>query len=475
MKAIVLVLLVVAGIFLGSPQTLEGLSVTSGLDSQVEVEVTVYNSNVGLVKDVRKMQLPAGAAEVRFMDVAAQVIPASVNIKSITAPDRLTVLEQNYEYDLISPRKLLDKYVGKEVKLRSKNPYTDKEEIVTATVISNNEGTPVYKINNGITYGHYGTIIFPEIPENLISKPTLVWILDNKGPEAQQVEALYLTGGITWQADYVLLLDRLDRKADLSGWVTITNKSGAGYRDARLKLVAGDVHRVTDDAKRGRMLMAEAKVAGAAPQFQESEFFEYHIYSLQRKSTIKENQTKQIGLLDGRAIPVKKEFLYRGMPEYYRNRYGDLGSTKKVEVYVEFQNRKEHGLGIPLPKGTLRVYKEDSDGSLQFAGEDRIDHTPRNEKVRVKMGTAFDITATRKQTAWEKIGTNLYEVAFEIVLKNHKKEDVSVKVVEPLSGDWKVLESSHGHAKVDAFTASFDIPVKKEGEAKLTYRARIRY
>ncbi len=475
MKTVTLLSLMVLGFFLGLPRPSEGLPVTSGLDNQKEVEVTVYNSNVGLVKDVRKMQLPAGITEVRFMDIAAQVIPTSVSIRSVTAPEGLTVLEQNYEYDLISPRKLLDKYVGKEVKLRSKNPYTDKEEIITATVISNNEGNPVYKIDNGITYGHYGTIVFPEIPENLIAKPTLVWVLDNRGPTAQEVEALYLANGITWQADYVLLLDREDKGADLSGWVTITNKSGAGYRDARLKLVAGDVHRVTDDVQRGRMLMAEAKAAGAVPQFQEAAFFEYHIYSLRQRSTIKENQTKQIGLLEGRGIEVKKEFLYRGMPEYYRNRYGDLGSTKKVEVFVEFLNRKEHGLGIPLPKGTLRVYKQDSDGSLQFVGEDRIDHTPKDEKVRVKMGTAFDITAARKQTTWEKIDAHVYEVGFEVVLKNHKKEDVTVKVVEPLSGDWKILESSHSHAKVDAFTASFDIPVRKDGEARLTYRARIRY
>jgi hypothetical protein len=449
---------------------------STGIDDQKSVEITVYNSNIGLVKDLRSITLPKGIQELKFMDIASQIIPTSVSIRSPNHPDSLVVLEQNYEYDLLSPRKLLDKYVGKNVKIRSKNPYTDKEEIVAATVMSNNEGVPVFKINNEITYGYQGNLLFPEIPENLISKPTLMWLLEGKQAGPQVVEAVYLTNGITWQADYVLLLNDKDTETDLSGWVTINNRSGTTYKNARLKLVAGDVNRVADEVRPPRpMLKAGLAMAEGAPQFKEAAFFEYHIYTLQRPSTIKENQTKQISLLDAQRVPVKKEFLYRGMPEYYRNRLGDTVSTKKVEVFVELANRKENHLGMPIPKGIMRVYKHDEDGSLQFVGEDTIEHTPKDEKIKVKLGNAFDIVATRKQTAWERIGGSTYEVAFEVTLRNHKKEDVTVRVVEPMSGDWKILESSHHYKKVDVATLSFDLPVKKDGETRLTYRARIKY
>ncbi|OPY74046.1 MAG: hypothetical protein A4E64_02440 [Syntrophorhabdus sp. PtaU1.Bin058] len=448
---------------------------TTTVDDQTAVEVTIYNSNIGLVKDTRDVRLARGIQELRFMDVASQIITTSVNIRSISSPEGLIVLEQNYEYDLLSPRKLIDKYVGKTVKLATKNPYTDKEEIITATILSNNEGTPVYRINNEITFGHPGRIIFPEIPGNLIAKPTLIWLLDNKAGSRQKTETLYLTRGINWRADYVLILDRKDVMGDLNGWVTIDNKSGTAYKNAGLKLVAGDIHRTQDDDLRKEKLMAAAVAKRAEPEFKEAAFFEYHIYTLERKTTIKENQTKQISLLGASNVPLKKEFIYRGAPSYYRSRYGDAITNDKVGVFLEIHNKKENNLGMPLPKGIIRVYKEDQDKSLQFVGEDSIDHTPKDEKVRIRIGNAFDIAATRKQTAWEKISKDTYEIAFEISLRNHKTEDVTIKVVEPLSWDWKIIESSYPYMKVDAHTASFDVPVKKDGEAKLTYRARLRF
>lgn len=455
-----------------SAATVELLS--TGVEDQTALEVTVYNSNVGLVKDLRHVNVKKGIQELRFMDVAAQVLPATVNIKAVGDASSLTVLEQNYEYDLLSPKKLMDKYVGKTVKLYSKNPYSDREEVVEATILSNNEGVPVFRIGNEITFSHPGRIIFPEIPENLISKPTLLWLLDSKNTGSQNIETLYMTNGINWQADYVLLLNGQDSAADLSGWVTINNKSGVQYRNAGLKLVAGDVHRAADMLVRQKVY-AVAESSAKAAQFKEEPFFEYHIYGLERKTTIKDNQTKQISLLEARNIPVKKEFVYRGMPDYFLNRYAETLKQEKVSVYIEFLNKKGDGLGMPLPKGTVRVYKEDKEGSPQFAGEDAIDHTPKDEKIRIRMGNAFDIAASRKQTDWEKIDRNTYEVAFEILLRNHKTEDATVKVVEPLSGDWKIIESSHPYNKVDVFTVSFDVPVKKDTEAKLTYKARIKY
>ena len=442
---------------------------------QTGVALTVYNVNLGLVKDRRSINLAKGRGELRFMDVASQIIPASVHIESLADPESLQVLEQNYEYDLLNSQKLMDKYVGKEVKLYQKNPYTEREDLVTATLLANNNG-PIYRIGNEITFNHPGRVILPGLPESLIAQPTLVWLLENSLAKPQTVEASYLTNGITWRADYVMTLNENDSKSDLTGWVTIDNKSGAAYQNATLKLVAGDVNQVREEhflvGGRSKAMLAEA---APAPQFKEEGFFEYHIYTLQRPSTIKDNQTKQISLITADSIPVKKELLFRGENYYYYGQYGDVTGNRKVGVYVEIANRKEEKLGVPLPKGTVRVYKQDRDGGLQFVGEDAIDHTPKDEKVRIKVGDAFDVVASRKQTDWKKIATDTYESAFEIILKNHKEEDVIVRVVEPIPGDWQMLSSSHDYKKGDAHSAEFNIPVKRDGETRLTYRVRMRY
>jgi hypothetical protein len=463
-------------IFAAPPSHDKRLAVTSTLDDQQSVSLTIYNTNLGLVKDQRQLKLPKGVSDLRFMGVASQIIPTSVHIKSLVNPGSLQVLEQNYEYDLLNPQKLLDKFVGKEVKLFTKNPYTEREEVVTATLLSNNGG-PIFKIGDEITYGHPGRVIFPGVPEDLMAKPTLLWLAENDLLAGQKVEASYLTNGINWQSDYVVTLNDKDDKADLAGWVTIDNKSGTTYRNAKLKLVAGDVNRVKDEVeyKRGMLRVAEMAAKAAAPQFKEESFFEYHIYTLQRPATVKDSQTKQISLVQADTIAVKKELLYRGASYYYHSRYGEAMSNQKVGVFVEIENREKNHLGIPLPKGTVRVYKEDSSGSLQFVGEDSIDHTPKDEKVRIKLGDAFDVVGSRKQTDWKKIAYDTYEAAFEISLRNHKKEDVVVKVVEPIPGDWKMLSASHEFTKSEAFTAEFQVRVPQDGETKVSYRVRMKY
>jgi hypothetical protein len=470
MAAIVCVL--VAGWYTGA----SGDTLSTVLDDQTGMAVTIYNVNLGLVKDQRRIPLPQGRLELRFMDVASQIMPTTVYIKSLADPASFHVLEQNYEYDLLNPKKLLDKYVGKQVKLYYRNPYTEREEIVTATLLSNNGG-PIFKIGDEITFGHPGRIIFPELPENLISKPTLVWLVDNDLGEPQRVEASYLTNGINWRSDYVVTLNDRDDMADLSGWVTIDNKSGATYRNARLKLVAGDVHRVRDEMEyRDKMLRAAlAEAKPAPPQFKEDTFFEYHIYTLQRPATIKQNQTKQINLVTVSDIPVNKELRYYGAAQYYRTRYGEKISHQKIGVFVEIVNKEDHNLGIPLPKGTVRVYKHDKERSLQFVGEDSIDHTPKDEKVKIKLGEAFDVVGERTQTDWKKVAYDTYEAAFKISLRNHKKEDVTVRVIEPIPGDWTMVHTSHDYAKTEAFTAEWNITVPSDEEAQLTYRVRMRF
>jgi hypothetical protein len=448
-------------------------TVQSGLEDQTGVALTVYNVNLGLVKDIREIKLGTGISQLRFMDVASQIIPTSVYIRSLKDPESLGILEQNYEYDLLNPQKLLDKFVGQKVKLYSKNQYTEREEIVEATLLSNNGG-PVFQIGDEITYGYPGRIIFPRIPEDLISKPTLVWQLENTLASDQEVEASYLTNGMNWMADYVVTLNEKDDMANLLGWVTIDNRSGTSYKNARLKLVAGDVNRVRDENVYEEKMVYSAR-AMAKEQFKEDSFFEYHIYTLQRSSTIKNNQTKQINLVTADSIPVRKELLYYGAGYYYRNRYGEKISNQKVGVFVEIENKKGNNLGMPLPKGTVRVYKHDKEESLQFVGEDSIDHTPKDEKVRIKLGDAFDIVGSRIQTSWKKIAYDTYEAGFEVSLRNHKEEDVVVRVIEPIPGDWKILETSHKYIKTEAFTAEFNIPVPKDMEVKLKYRVRMRF
>jgi len=456
--------------------TASGASAAPLLSTQADregVSLTVYNSSLGLVKDRRGIDIPKGVSELRFMDVAAQIIPASVQVT--TAGNSIQVLEQNYEYDLLSPQKLMDKYIGREVRLFQKNPYSEREEEVSATLLSNN-GSPIYKIGKDITFNHPGRVIFPEVPADLIATPTLVWLLEGVDSGRRQFEASYLTTGITWKADYVLTFGKESSLADLAGWVTIDNRSGATYRDARLKLVAGDLNRVREVQPQGRMYKTAIAEMAAAPQFKEEGLFEYHLYTLQKPSTIKDNQTKQISLLSAASVPVRMELVMRAEQGWYGAPQGGDGGTKqKVGVFVEFENREPTGLGMPLPKGTIRVYQQDADSSLQFIGEDSIDHTAKDEKVRVKVGDAFDVTGTRKQTDWKKIASDSYEASWEVVISNHKKENVTVKVLEPMTGDWKILESTISPTKRDSQTAEFNVQVKKDEEARLVYRVRVRY
>ena len=446
---------------------------TSTLKDQQSVSITIYNSNIGLVKDTRLIDLKSGVLELNFMDVAAKIDPTTVHIKSLLNGSSLNVLEQNYEYDLLSPQKLLEKFVGQKVQLATINPETKKEEIVEATLLST-QGGNIFQIGDKIHVGHHGRILLSKVPENLIPQPTLVWMLENRYSKPQKLEASYLTSGINWKADYVAVLNKLDTLTDLTGWVTIDNRSGATYQNALLKLVAGDIHRVQPEMKMDYARpMAAAKEA--SPQFKEESFFEYHLYTLDRRTTIKDNQTKQMTLLDANQVPIKKLFIFSGSPQYYYYQMDQGSNKQKIGVFLELENTKKNNLGIPLPKGTIRVYKEDKDGSLQFVGEDRIDHTPKDEKFKIKIGEAFDVVGERVQTDYKRLGRNLFEVAFEVSLRNHKKEDIKVLVEEPIPGDWEMLSNTHSYERLSAHLIRFEVPVEKDKEVKVKYRIRFRY
>ena len=461
--------LLMAALVTGRPAAAAPVSVTR--DDQRDVMVTIYNGNLGLVKDLREVRFPSGQSEVQFMDVAASIDPTTVHLKSLTDASGLKILEQNYEYDLLTSQKLMEKYVGRKVRLyQSDGTYHD------ATLLSTNG--PIFEINGQIHMGQFGRLVLPSLPENLVAKPTLMWLLRNQTARPQRVEASYLTSGITWKADYVMVLNAGDTLADLTGWVTIDNKSGATYANAALKLVAGDVNRAPDGRRDQRMMELAAKAASPASasfDFASEGFFEYHLYTLDGRTTVKDNQTKQLSLLSSSEIPVRKELIYYGAADYYRNAYGVPMSNQKVAVYLEVKNSKENRLGLPLPKGKVRVYKADTSGSQQFVGEDWIDHTAKDESVKIKLGNAFDVVGERTQKEFKKLASNLYEVEWEIALRNHKTEPQTVTVIEPVPGDWQVLSSTHPYDKVEAHTLKYQIAVPKEGATKLTYRVRVRF
>ncbi len=431
------------------------------------------------MRETRRLTLPQGQVALRFADVTAQIRPETVHLSSLTTPASLRILEQNYQYDLLNPAKLLDKFVGKEITLvlRHYQNNTETFEPVQATLLSNNGGQ-VWRINGQIVINptNISEMRFPDLPKNLVATPTLVWDLENRQSGSQTVEASYLTAGMNWRADYVLVVNADDTKGDLQGWVTLTNNSGATFEDARLQLVAGDVNRVSEEQPCSLAGAMQRKATDSVSEFQEQGFFEYHLYTLQRPASIRDNETKQVSLLEAAGFDVKKEFVLNGQHYYYTN-YNNPGQPikEKVGVYVQFRNAQQNKLGMPLPAGTIRLYKKDDKGNQQFIGEDKIDHTPKDEDVRVKVGDAFDIVAERKQTDYKVIARNVYEYAYEIKIRNHKDGPITVVVNEPIGGDWEMLSSTFEAKKTAAFAAQFNVPVAKDGEATLSYRVRVRY
>jgi hypothetical protein len=451
--------------------------VTATLNDQVDVAVTVYNSNIALVRDVREVALPVGTGLLHFADIAASVNPASVHFRSLTEPSRLAVLEQNYQFDLLDPQRLLRKYVGRDVKLlrlRQEGGTTVQEE-VSARLLAFNDA-PVWQIGNEIVTGLQAEQYrFPEIPANLHSRPTLVWQLDNTGQPRHRIETSYLAGNMTWNADYVLTVGRDDARADLDGWVTILNTSGAAYRNARLQLVAGDLHRLPQPASEAEESFSR-KALERAPTMSREAFSEYHLYSLERRTTIADKETKQVAMLNGSGIPVRKQFVVNGQQFYYRNRQQPGTPLRDaVRVFYELRNDTASGLGEPMPAGVVRVYQADSKGGVHFAGEDRIGHTPVDETISLEIGTAFDVVCDRRQSDFTRIADNVFEVAFELTLRNHKTTPIAVQVNEPIAGDWQIVSSTHQSRKSDAFAARFDVPVAASGESVLRYRVRVKY
>jgi hypothetical protein len=440
---------------------------------QKAVAVTIYNADLALVKDERRITLPAGYSRLAFRDVSAQINPATALLRSLSVPGALGVIEQNFNYDLLTPQKLLDKYVGKMVTVIHTNAATGRETRETARVLSTNDGV-VLQYANRIETGVDGRLSFASLPANLRDVPTLVVDLNNSAPQQQTVELSYLTGGLSWHADYVGELNASDTRLDLNGLITLDNQSGTSYRNAQLQLVAGDVNRVSTVLESAKVL---GRVEAPAATVSNEALLEYHLYTVNRPTTIMDKQSKQIALLSASNVAVTKTLELRGDPSYYTASYGDLGQRLKFDVYVEFRN-DGGGLGIPLPKGTVRIYKKDSHGNAQFVGEDSIDHTPRHEAVRLRLGSAFDVTANKKQTNYRLYRTGawyVYETSFQLELHNAKDQAQPVKIVEPMPGiNWRILAENYRHVKAAADTALWNITIPANSKATLNYTVECR-
>jgi hypothetical protein len=425
--------------------------------------VTIYNDNFALVKDTKEVNVKNGQQMIEIDDVSAKIDPTSVLPKFLSDSNNITILEQNYDFDLVNSSKLLQKYIGKDITVERYLPNSQKEKI-SGKLLSVQGGTIIKTNNDKIVINPEGEISLPKMPEGLMLKPTLSWLINSKVSGKKKLELTYKTTGFSWVADYVAVLDKDDKKIDLNAWVTINNTSGATYKDAKLKLVAGDVNTVKEQRNTRTLMMAKSAVMNDAVEeasgFQEQSFFEYHIYKLQRKANLKDNEKKQIEFTAAQNVPVEKKYTYQN------------SKNNKVEISLKFKNNKNSNLGIPLPKGKVRVFKSDGD-SIEFVGEDMIDHTPENKDMKLTIGNAFDVTAERKMLSSSSSNSGKQsEESYEITLKNAKSEAVKVDVIEKFYSNWKIISNSQKFEKKDANTIVFEVDVPAKSEKKVTYKVK---
>lgn len=441
------------------------------LSEQTAVAVAIYNDDLALVRDSRRLTLDQGRNRLALVDVSAQ-LRAQTALLAATDGTQIRTLEQNLEFDLLTPQKLLEKSVGKEVTIVKTHPQTGEETRLRALVLSTASGV-VLKIGSEIHTSAPGRIVFDSVPPNLRDRPTLTIDLEASRAGTVAAELTYLTSGLSWNADYVAQLNDKENKLDLNGWVTLVNRSGTTYRDAKLQLVAGDPNRVRAGMERSR---DEARPAPAPKSAMRTEaVFDYHLYELERPTTIAENQQKQVALLTAGDVAVEKQYLLTSYGQYYRSRYSVPG-TVKAEVWLHFANDKKSNLGIPLPRGVIRVYKRDSSGKAVFVGEDSINHTAEGERVRLKVGQAFDVSGIRTQTDFRsEVSWQIYESAYKLELNNAKADPVVVTILETIPGDWTMLNESLRHTKVTSSLVEWKVPVPAKGKAELTFRVRVKF
>jgi len=415
-----------------------------------DTEITVYNGGMAFVKEKKEVGLKNGSNSFEFTNVASQIEPTSVLLEDPTN-NKITVLEQQYEYDLVSNSNLLDKYLAKEITV------TDREgKNYTGKLLSHDEkGVVLERIDGSVMAMEASKVQFPDA-SGLITKPTLVWQIYSPISGKRNFLISYLTGGLSWSANYVIKTSSDSTKADIRSWISIDNKAGTTFENAKLKLVAGEIHRISNIVP-----MMYIKSARVGPTFNEevseTPIFDYHLYALEKPINLINNQAKQISLFSADSVPIQKELVF------------DSSKSDKVQIVLKMENSEAKGLGEPLPKGIIRVYQPDLDGQLQFLGEDQIGHTPKGKEIKVTVGNAFDVVGKRIQTNFEQVSNNVQRTSYKIELNNSKLEAQDVTVVEHLYGDWEIIKSSDKYKKIDAFAAEFGVEVPAKGTKTITY------
>ena len=435
------------------------------------LSVAIYNQGRGLVKDTRSVPLSQGLNTISFAGISAKIQPETALITG----SGITVREQNFNFDLLSRNSLLQKYLGKEIQVIKTNPATGAEKTETAKVLSVDKGL-ILKIGNRIETDYGGRLIFPEVPKNLREKPTLTMDISAKTAGRQELQLTYLTNGLVWSADYVAKMNKTEDRIDLSGWVTLTNNSGADYENADLQFIAGEVNLARPKYSRN-MMMAKANMVMEesmdAAGMQEEALMDYHLYSLGRKATILSNQTKQLALLSAYSVPAKKEYRFENLFSGYE--YGNKTfKNRSAAVKLTFVNDKKSNMGLPVPAGVIRVYKADSRERIFFVGEDRISHTPENEKITLKLGEAFDVTAEGKETKRTPNGKNSWEATYEIIFKNATENAVSVDYVQYFPYKWSITAGTEKGKAESSSQNKWTVKVPAKGNAVLTYTVKVK-
>ncbi|MFQ5428085.1 MAG: DUF4139 domain-containing protein [Thermodesulfobacteriota bacterium] len=451
----------------------ESPQIESTEKDRTDLKLTVYNDNYAFIRETRELAIKAGRGMLEFTGVPATISPETILLRPLTEESGFTVLEQSFHFYRPGQKTLLDKYVGKKIRLEVWNRFNDRVSSVEATLLGNSDG-PLYKIGDEIYLGHHGVPVLPELPEGLVTGPEINWLYRAPSDADYRLEVSYLAEKIQWKALYRLILQGHGGPGELTGWISLTNESGTAFTDAEVRFAAGRPHRQRTGLKQrsmaeygGRAMQMEASQASESP------LFEYHIYDLGRRISIKDKEQKQLGLITAQCIEVKKEFEIKGRPRYFRAPLRSEKITDPVYVYLEFINSTANCLGSPLPAGKIDIYMEGDDGELEFIGGDTVDHTPVKRSIRLKAGIAFDVTAKRTQTGYKRISSVLYDRSWEVKIRNNKARAVTVSLVEPLSGSWEILGSSHPYTKTDAFTIKFEVPVPAGEEVSVTYRARV--
>ncbi|ABA59186.1 conserved hypothetical protein [Nitrosococcus oceani ATCC 19707] len=437
---------------------------------QKKVAITIYNNDLALIKDQRQVALKKGHNTLAFMDVSTGIQSETALLRNLTHPQGFSIAEQNYEFDLLTAEALLQKHVGQQVGVISRHPTTGEETIEQAILLAANPGV-ILRFKNRIETGiSPDRLVYQQIPQDLRERPSLILQLQTEVADKQALELSYLTSGLNWKADYVAQLNQTEDRFDLNGWVTLTNQSGISYQNAHLQLVAGSVHQVTPQVHYAKRPAQEARTFADVPPMEEEGLLDYHLYTLDHTTTLKNNQTKQVALLSAHNVIAQKQYELRShTPRLYYGHSQSFPVLKPpVMVYLHFDNTQQAGLKLPLPAGIIRVYKQDSRGNTQFVGEDRINHVSKNASAKLRLGQAFDITAKKQRTEYRKLDSDSFEATFKIELRNGKKESVLVKVAEFIPGDWYIITESHPHQRETGNTALWQLSIPAEGQVTLT-------